>query len=138
MKGWQKAWANHPRATEMFNAPAPTEKPKKDKNKFGVDITPEGKQARTSGGRLFDSLAEKTRYHTLLWRVKAGEITDLELQKKYELVVGDVIITSYVADFVYIEKGVTVVEDCKGFATPEYKIKKNLMLGIYGIAIKET
>lgn len=44
----------------------------------------------------------------------------------------------YVADFVYIENGKTVVEDAKGVKTPEYRIKRKLMLERYGIKIKET
>lgn len=49
---------------------------------------------------------------------------------------------SYVADFVYVdaETGRTVVEDVKSKATrtPEYIIKRKLMLWIYGIQIKEV
>jgi hypothetical protein len=49
---------------------------------------------------------------------------------------------SYVADFVYVdaETGKTVVEDVKSPATrtPEYRIKRKLMLWIYGIQIKEV
>ena len=41
-------------------------------------------------------------------------------------------------DFVYQEDGHTVVEDCKGFRTPEYRIKKKLMLWVHGIKIRET
>ena len=44
---------------------------------------------------------------------------------------------SYVADFVYEMGGKTVVEDTKGFRTPEYKIKRKLMLWVHGIRIKE-
>lgn len=44
----------------------------------------------------------------------------------------------YIADFVYFENGVQVVNDAKGFRTPEYKRKKNLILKIHGITIKET
>lgn len=46
----------------------------------------------------------------------------------------------YVADFVYgkTADGKTVVEDVKGFPTPEYRIKKKLMLWVYGIEIKEV
>lgn len=45
----------------------------------------------------------------------------------------------YVADFVYTDSdGNTVVEDTKGFRTPEYIIKRKLMLYLYDIKIKET
>ena len=40
---------------------------------------------------------------------------------------------SYIADFMYkdIKRGVTVVEDVKGFKTDVYKIKKKLFLYKY-------
>ena len=45
----------------------------------------------------------------------------------------------YRADFAYtLRDGREVVEDVKGVRTPEYKIKKKLMLWIHGIEIKET
>ena len=61
-------------------------------------------------------------------------------------------IESYRNDFYYSESllletcliskadryGNITVEDCKGFKTPEYKIKKKLMLFKYHIKIKET
>jgi hypothetical protein len=44
-----------------------------------------------------------------------------------------------VADFVYIdESGVEVVEDVKGYKTPEYKAKKKLMESQHQIVIRET
>ena len=44
----------------------------------------------------------------------------------------------YVADFVYEEDSGTVVEDTKGFKTPDYIIKRKLMLLQYGVRIKEV
>lgn len=44
----------------------------------------------------------------------------------------------YIADFVYLENEQTIVEDCKGFKTPEYKRKKRLMKKLFNIEIKET
>ena len=44
----------------------------------------------------------------------------------------------YVADFVYLENGIEVVEDCKGVRTKEYVIKRKLMLFLKGIRIRET
>ena len=44
----------------------------------------------------------------------------------------------YIADFVYVENGVKVVEDTKGVKTDAYKIKKKLMLKLYGIKIRES
>lgn len=46
----------------------------------------------------------------------------------------------YVADFVYRLKGhdADTIEDCKGMRTPDYIIKRKLMLHVHGIAIRET
>ena len=45
----------------------------------------------------------------------------------------------YVADFVYKDtEGNTVVEDTKGVKTPDYTIKRKLMLYIHKIRIKEV
>jgi hypothetical protein len=47
--------------------------------------------------------------------------------------------TEYRADFVYIdEDGWLVVEDAKGVRTPDYIIKRKLMLWLYGIKIREV
>lgn len=44
----------------------------------------------------------------------------------------------YVADFVYKDAdGNIVVEDTKGFRTPDYIIKRKLMRWVHGIAIRE-
>lgn len=45
----------------------------------------------------------------------------------------------YIADFVYtdIYNAMVVVEDTKGLKTPDYIIKRKLMLYIHGIRVKE-
>ena len=45
---------------------------------------------------------------------------------------------TYVADFVYTENGSQVVEDAKGYRTPEYRIKRKLMLYVHGIQVREV
>jgi len=45
---------------------------------------------------------------------------------------------SYVADYVYKRDGKMIVEDCKGFRTDAYVIKRKWMLDKYGIRILET
>ena len=44
---------------------------------------------------------------------------------------------SYIADFVYMERGEKVVEDVKGVKTKDYIIKRKLMLFIHGIKVRE-
>lgn len=120
------------------------------KNKYGnrkIDI----------GGVTFDSKREAKRYSELLVLLKAGEISDLQMQVKYTLIPsqrepdtigprggvkpGKLIEheVSYIADFVYKDKaGNTIVEDTKGFRTKEYIIKRKLALYLLGIRIREV
>lgn len=104
----------------------------------------------------FDSLKEYRRFCELSLLEKAGKVTGLQRQVKFVLIPtqrepdtigkrggvkkGKTIEQecSYVADFVYVQDGETVVEDSKGFRTADYKIKRKLMLYIHGIRIKET
>ena len=92
-------------------------------------------------GEVFDSKKEYYRWCELKLMERAGKISDLQRQVKYELIPkqnGERACT-YVADFVYIDSdGNTVVEDTKGVRTDAYRIKRKLMLFVHGIKIKET
>jgi hypothetical protein len=101
-------------------------------------------------GIKFASIKEKDRYIELKLMEMVGEIKDLMLQVKYELQPkqeGQRAI-NYISDFQYREKvncvlyGMPiwqlVIEDCKGYKTPIYKLKKKLMKARYNIDIKET
>ena len=116
----------------------------------------------TIDGHTFDSKKEANRYLELKLLERAGTITDLQLQVKFELIPAqytpdevkvlksgkEKIIKgkclerecSYIADFVYtdLRTGKTVVEDSKGMRTPEYVIKRKLLRYRYGIAIQEV
>ena len=46
--------------------------------------------------------------------------------------------TKYKADFVYRNSTGLVVEDVKGFLTPEYRIKRKLLLWVHGVRISEV
>ena len=90
------------------------------------------------GGYRFDSLAEARRYEELRLMERAGAISDLRLQPRYELQRGftdndgkrqRAIV--YIADFAFTENGLRIVEDCKGAITKEYAIKKKLFLYKY-------
>lgn len=87
----------------------------------------------------FDSKAEATRYSHLKLRERIGEITDLELQVRFPLVVNGTKVTTYVADFRYREAatGAVIVEDVKGVRTPVYRLKKKLMKAVHGIDVSE-
>lgn len=105
--------------------------PKKRNSKFNAKKT-------VIGDICFDSKFEAERYSTLRIMEKSGIISDLRLQVAYSLDVNGVKICTYIADFVYIENAKTVVEDAKGVKTPEYRLKKKLMLAIHNIDIRET
>jgi hypothetical protein len=98
----------------------------------------------TVDGEVFDSQKEYKRFCLLSLLERAGEITNLQRQVKYELIPsqridGKVVERpcTYIADFVYQQDGKTVVEDTKGFRTKDYIIKRKLMLWVRGIRIRE-
>lgn len=98
----------------------------------------------TRDGMTFDSQKEYRRFCELRLLERAGEVTDLQRQVKFELIpsqrIGGKVVEracAYVADFVYMENGKKVVEDTKGFKTTDYIIKRKLMLWVHGIKIKE-
>ncbi len=99
--------------------------------------------ALKSGG--YDSRKEHRRANRLKLMQRAGLISNLREQVKYVLIptqrdsAGKLLERecSYYADFVYVKDGKTIVEDTKGVRTPDYTIKRKLMLHIHGIAITE-
>lgn len=87
-------------------------------------------------GIVFDSKGEAKRYQELKLLQKNRIITSLELQKRIELQPSFTYngkterAINYVADFYYYdnEKGTIVIEDFKGFKTPEYLIKRKMLI----------
>lgn len=114
----------------------------------------------TVDGETFDSKKEYLRYQELTLLERAGKIRNLQRQVKFVLIPaqrepnieehkddGRVKVIqgkmierecAYVADFVYRNNGVQVVEDTKGFKTKDYLIKRKLMLWVHGIRINEV
>ena len=109
-------------------------------------------------GEVFDSKKEATRWLELKALEKAGKISGLQRQKKFELIPAqyeegttgprggykkgkllerEVV---YYADFVYFdeEEKDFVIEDAKGVRTPEYVIKRKLLLWLRGYQIREV
>ncbi len=91
-------------------------------------------------GIVFASQKEARRYQDLKLLERAGEITQLTLQPTFPIVINGVKVCKYVADFQYVEFGSNevIVEDCKGFPTPVYKLKKKLVKAIHNVDIRET
>lgn len=118
-----------------------------------------GNKKITVGGITFDSRREAKRYQELYFLQKAGKISDLELQKRFELIPaqyesferygkkgqrlkdGRICVEKavfYVADFCYVQDGQKVVEDTKGVRTKDYVIKRKLMRWVHGISVREV
>ena len=109
-------------------------------------------------GETFDSKHELSRWLELKMLEDAKRIYDLQRQVKFVLVPaqyepdtvgprggrikGKLIEkeVAYYADFVYFDEETkeTVVEDAKGVRTPEYIIKRKLLLWLKGYRIKEV
>ena len=96
-------------------------------------------------GIKFDSKKEALTYAGLKLAEKMGEIEYLALQPKFVLLKpqkredgtmerG----VAYIADFDYFQAGRRVVVDCKGMKTPDYIIKRKLLLFVHGITITEV
>lgn len=99
-------------------------------------------------GHAFDSKKEGKRYIDLKLMQRAGQIQDLRMQVSFELMAGVKFENEkrkkpalrYVADFVYVQGGLKIVEDVKSKATrrlPAYRQKKHLMMLVHGIEIRE-
>lgn len=105
-----------------------------------------GSKKITVDGITYDSKKEYARHCELKLLERAGVISGLKRQVKYQLLpsqkdaTGKVIERPvvYVADFEYIENDRKVTEDVKGVRTKEYIIKRKLMLYMHGVRIREV
>lgn len=115
-------------------------------------------------GIEFDSKKEAKRYTELLLLLQAGEISNLQLQREFELIPAQYETFArygktgkrlkdgtrciekscvYKSDFCYIKDGQLIVEDVKGYRSPtsagyaKFVIKRKLMLWLHGIKINE-
>jgi hypothetical protein len=104
-----------------------------------------GNRKTVFDGETFDSRKEANRWAELKLLERAGAIHSLQRQVPFEFIPtqrdenGKMIErpVKYVADFVYTEGCKQVVEDTKGMRTPDYIIKRKLMLMVHGIRVKE-
>lgn len=90
-------------------------------------------------GIRFDSLAESRRYCELRLLEAAGEITDLRVHPRYELLPkeGGERAVHYEGDFEYREGGRVVCEDVKGVETPVFRLKASMFRRRYpGIELR--
>ena len=101
--------------------------------------------ARTTilDGIKFRSALEAKRYSQLKMLLSNGDIKNLELQPKYEIIITNLKgdekkkIGHYHADFRYydIVLGETVVEDVKGYMTEAAALRIKIVQVLYGIEI---
>lgn len=93
----------------------------------------------TYKGMKFDSIGERDWYKTLELLELAGEISELKTQVKFPIVINNVKVCSYIADYTYKDKqGKYIVEDFKGVQTSIFKLKKKLMKAVHGIDVLLT
>lgn len=98
---------------------------------------------RTVVGDLkFDSKREAAAWLDLKKRERAGEISDLRRQVRFELLAycstGPVKACAYVADFQYLDNATNkiVVADAKGVVTQLFKLKAKMLKANYGIEVE--
>lgn len=113
-------------------------------------------QKLTTPEGTFDSRKEYNRWCELKLLEQSGQISQLCRQQSFTLIPEqrepDIIgprggvkrgkliekPVCYIADFLYVKDEQTIVEDCKGMRTPDYIIKRKLMLYVFGVRILET
>jgi hypothetical protein len=107
------------------------------RNKYGAKKTQVGEIT-------FDSRKEALRWMELQMLEKAGEISDLQRQVKVELIGQYAPIYTrtgrkmrLTADFSYVEDGVRVLEETKGFRTRDYEVRVAVARAM-GLEIRET
>lgn len=97
-------------------------------------------------GEKFDSKLEYSRWCELVMLKKAGVISELKRQVPFILAPSvkfydekrSLPPMKYISDFTYMENGVLVVEDAKGVQTPDFRMKRRLMITVHGIQIRLT
>lgn len=102
------------------------------------------KKVTAADGTKFDSLAEFHRWTHLNMLQRGGHISDLRRQVVFEMVPSVKFAGAararpairYIADFVYQENGIEVIEDVKGVETTEFKLKRHLMKALLGLEVK--
>ncbi len=82
-------------------------------------------------GIRFASKREGRAFLDLKLLERAKKISGLTLQPRFPMVVNGHKICVYVADFMFIENGKTIVSDAKGMRTRDYILKRKLFLALY-------
>lgn len=107
---------------------------RKRKNKYNAKKT-------EVDGIMFDSQKEARRYCDLKLLERAGQIKGLNCQPVLPVIINDIRVFKYKADFEYWENGERVIEDVKSEATRKnatYRVKKKTVEALYKIQIREV
>lgn len=89
----------------------------------------------TIDGITFHSKGEAGRYNELKLLERAGEISGLELQPSYPIVINGQKVCKVVLDFRYTIGGKVVVEDFKGMDTAISRLKRKLVKACHGVEV---
>lgn len=93
-------------------------------------------------GHTHGSAKEAARCDELHLAERAGAISNLIVQPRYDLIVNGVKVGRYTGDFRYFENNAAILEDVKGgkaTKTEAYKLRKRLLEAVYpGVKILET
>lgn len=97
------------------------------------------KRTTCAAGHSHPSKAEARRCDELALLEKAGLISNLQNQPRFDITIKGTKVCTYVADFGYLAGSDLVIEDVKGVLTPIYKLKKKLVEASYpGVKIVEV
>lgn len=93
--------------------------------------------------QYFASTQEFRRYRELQVLQQAKQISGLQVQPRYDVVINGHKVTQYRADFKYVEGDQVVVEDVKPSLDEKshsdvFKLKKKLVEAVFGITITIT
>ncbi len=87
---------------------------------------------------VFASAKEAKRYSDLKLLERGGQIHSLQLQPEFPIWINGKKCFVYKADFSFMENDGRTIEDCKGFRTAIFRLKKKCVEAYYGITITET
>lgn len=105
--------------------------PKRKRNKYGA-------KRQNVDGYGFDSQLEARHYATLKLRERAGEITNLRVHPRYDIIVNKQRICVVELDFEYRDRldECDHFIDCKGKDTALSRLKRSLLKACYAIEVE--
>jgi hypothetical protein len=116
---------------DVLDPTSPLLQPTAKRHKYGAKKT-------VVDGWTFDSQRESERYRELLLRGQAGEIADLELQPRFDIVINGAKVCTVRLDFQYFDLGTQqwTVEDVKGMDLPIGRLKRRMVAAQYGVIVQ--